>query len=235
MSRLRPMRCVLSTLTVLSCLLAFGTRPVQADPKATCGPPVQTCSDGATCPDGSSCACVPSCPNCRDCAAQVCVPAAKPRPECRTACECAAGLGCFDGKCIAGIAPVYCCDKRECPASEQCQTQSGAMRQCRGPVEHCDVLQSKAQNQLARVLASATRCSADEDCVRVETSTRCGGTCGAWVHHRRADFVRRTVNYLDRSLCAAYERDECPFATPRCVNEAGVCREGRCQGVPPVE
>lgn len=225
-------RLVLATLALVGLLLGF-VAPTWADPRPACSAPVQTCGAEASCPDGFSCACVPSCRNCRDCAAQVCVPGAK--PQCRTACDCDAGLGCVDGACIAGIAPVFCCDSRECPADVQCQSRSGAMRQCRGPVERCDLLQTQAQNQLARVLATSTRCSTDEDCVRIATSTRCQGTCGAWVHHRRADFVRRTVAYLDRSLCAAYERDQCPYATPRCINEVGACREGRCQGVPPIE
>lgn len=222
-------------LTGLVCWLSLSAAPALADPKSACAAPVQTCGGETSCPDGYSCSCVPSCQNCRDCAAQVCVSTPRSKPECRTACECDPGLGCFDGKCIAGFAPVFCCDGRECPEGEQCQSHSGSMSQCRGQADRCDHLQSKALNQLARVLASASRCSVDEDCVRVATSTRCQGTCGAWVHHRRADFVRRTVNYLDRSLCAAYERDGCPYATPRCVNEAGACREGRCQGVPPIE
>lgn len=213
-------------------LFAFATT-ASADPKPQCPAPVQTCGEASACPDGTSCRCVPSCPNCRDCAAQVCVPSGKPKLECRTACDCDPGLGCFDGKCIAGIAPVYCCDGNQCPAGDMCQGRSGRMGQCLEPVERCDLLQEQAQNMLARVLTNSNRCNTAADCVRVETSTRCQGTCGAWVHYRRADMVRRTVGHLDRGICAVHERNQCPYATPRCINESAACVEGRCQGVPP--
>ncbi len=58
------------------------------------------------CPEGYECACVPSCPLCKDCAAQVCVRAKS--AECKTACDCKPGIGCFNERCIPGFAPVYC-------------------------------------------------------------------------------------------------------------------------------
>ena len=78
-----------------------------------CEPPISTCRFGPdihdsltstvpvpqdSCPLGFSCTCVPSCPECDDCDAQVCVP--DPSRQCETACDCRPGLGCFDNRWI---------------------------------------------------------------------------------------------------------------------------------------
>lgn len=108
--------------------------PVKVTPAPLlCAPPVSTCAparDGGLgdCPDGHVCRCVPSCPDCKDCAAKVCVAGAE--PTCRTACDCPPGLGCFDGRCIAGFAPVFCCEEGPCPTGDQCQHGDGRMDTC---------------------------------------------------------------------------------------------------------
>jgi len=104
-----------------------------------CPAPVAVCqnADGNTdgCPAGYDCRCVPSCPNCRDCAARVCV--ASSEPQCRTACDCEPGLGCFDNRCIAGFAPVFCCESDECPAGQQCQHRDGRHDRCDNAEPQC--------------------------------------------------------------------------------------------------
>jgi hypothetical protein len=49
---------------------------------------------------------------------------------CRSACDCPDPLGCFDGLCQAGIAPVYCCTSTECPGNESCQYPDGSYLTC---------------------------------------------------------------------------------------------------------
>lgn len=111
--------------------------------ESICPAPIQTCTikpvadtgTGPTsvpppddCPDGYRCVCVPSCPTCTDCATQVCVrDAAKP---CQTACDCPPGLACFESQCLAGFAPVFCCEGTQCPLREQCQHRDGSMDRC---------------------------------------------------------------------------------------------------------
>lgn len=112
-------------------LAASAGEPTKAD--RMCPAPVSTCQtqpDAAepSCPAGYRCACVPSCPDCRDCAAQVCV--ADPREQCQTACDCSPGLMCDDGRCIAGIAPVFCCESERCPIGQQCQHRDGRLDRC---------------------------------------------------------------------------------------------------------
>jgi len=110
-----------------------GRGPLAFDPAHR---PHDSASVSRACPFGYECTCVPSCPACADCPVQVCVPG--DQPECRTACDCEPGLGCFEGSCIAGFAPVYCCDSDTCPTGAQCQRRDGRMDQCSARcVESC--------------------------------------------------------------------------------------------------
>jgi hypothetical protein len=50
---------------------------------------------------------------------------------CTTACDCDPGLGCFQGGCISGFAPVYCCiDKTNCTGFSACQYPTGNYSTC---------------------------------------------------------------------------------------------------------
>lgn len=113
---------------------ASATHPVRM-----CPAPISVCAPTITgdasivpfpspCPPGHVCACVPSCPECDDCAAQVCIPG--DHAECRTACDCDPGLGCFDGQCIAGFAPVLCCERDGCGDTGICQSETGTFKRC---------------------------------------------------------------------------------------------------------
>ncbi len=207
-----------------------------------CEPPISTCrpsfSTDATrpdiwppddCPVGYSCVCVPSCPECDDCDAQVCV--RDPSRECRTACDCEPGLGCFQGQCIAGIAPVFCCESDVCPVGEQCQSKEGPMGVCE-PDPACFERQQKASRAVSYLVERANKCRVDSDCAFISTDTQCGGTCGAYVNEDLAAHVRRAIDWVDRKVCDGYVEDGCPFATPGCLATVGRCVEERCEAVP---
>lgn len=232
--------------------IAFGQDPSLQDgifdifDRPICEPPISTCTFGPdvsdsltssvpdqqdSCPLGFSCTCVPSCPECDDCDAQVCV--RDPRRQCETACDCPAGLGCFDGRCIAGFAPVYCCDSDVCPAGRQCQERSGEHSRCEDPSNPmCRERVEKISRVIEKLVHVSSYCRADSDCTHIETSTGCGGTCGAFVNKYRADRVEHAIGRLDRAICSSYQEDGCPFATPSCLPLAPACREHRCTGVP---
>ncbi len=200
-------------------------------PISTCGPVVNGDALGwQICPPGSTCACVPSCPACEDCAVRVCV--ADASHECKTACDCAPGLGCFHGQCRAGFAPVFCCDARLCPAEEFCQHRSGEHDRCTAPDPMCTERLRKLNHKIARLVHRASRCEADRDCVHIGTSTQCGGSCGAFINERFEEKVGRRIERLDEKICDGFREDGCPFATPACQAVRGVCVEGRCAGVP---
>lgn len=130
---MKILRSLLPVAVVPLLLLSVESARAGDGGELMCPAPLMVCRNTAGtpdgCPPGYDCACVPSCPNCRDCVARVCIAAAK--PQCRTACDCEPGLGCFDEKCIAGFAPVFCCDSDQCPAGQQCQHRDGRQDQCR--------------------------------------------------------------------------------------------------------
>jgi hypothetical protein len=51
---------------------------------------------------------------------------------CTTACDCMPGLACFNMQCIAGFAPVYCCQSAVCPNGSFCENQTGGFGMCGG-------------------------------------------------------------------------------------------------------
>ena len=86
--------------------------------------------------------------------------------KCQTACDCDAGLGCFDGQCIAGVVPVYCCESDQCPVDSQCQHRDGRPDRCGQACVtsawHCDSPGSACgQDRMCDCTASCAGC---DDC-----------------------------------------------------------------------
>ncbi len=224
---------------------SLSLRPVEFP---VCEPPLSTCRMGPIpleprqpelgpsilsddCPKGYSCTCVPSCPTCKDCDAQVCL--RDPTRECKTACDCQPGLGCFEGRCLAGIAPVYCCDSPICPAGGMCQGSDGVHDLCpRVDDAMCRERQRKISALVHEIVEAGKACHEDSDCAFIGTSTGCGGTCGDYINEDNLRKARRKIAWLDRKICSTYVKDGCPFATPGCLPTRGKCIRGRCEGVP---
>jgi hypothetical protein len=226
---------------VFAAAFALFTAPEARADGEVCEPPVSICGPFQSgdavgwkaCPAGTSCKCVPSIPGARDCPVSVCVP--EPAPECDTACDCAPGLGCFDGTCRAGFAPVYCCDAGTCPEGEMCQDRNGAYDKCSGPDRVCSELLRKVTYKIDHLVKRTSACRSDDDCVYVNTSTGCAGTCGAFVHERYENRVEKIVDHIDRRICDGYVKRGCPVVTPGwrgCLAVRGACVENRCQAVP---
>jgi hypothetical protein len=211
-----------------------------------CSPPISVCNVGPIildgtdasrpdifpppplCPEGYTCTCVPSCPECDDCAAEVCVRSGD--RDCRTACDCPSGLGCFDGRCIAGFAPVYCCDAGPCPQGQQCQHSDGNMDFCGDPM--CEERLAKVHKRVKKWVKRKNRCETADDCVHIDTSTDCRGTCGAFVNQTKREKVAAKIARADKKFCDGYIGDGCPYATPSCAYQEPVCVDGRCTGAP---
>jgi hypothetical protein len=180
------------------------------------------------CPAGFRCTCVPSEPQGKDCAAQVCV--ADPERECKTACDCEPGLGCFEGRCLPGIVPVYCCDSDICPEAQQCQHREGGFDRCQDP--SCSERVGKVGQAIRRIVRGSSYCVQDRDCAPVDTSTRCIGACGAFVNGQRARSVLRGIRRVDAAVCEGFQEAGCPYVTPSCQAQRPVCIQNRCEGVP---
>src|SRR4029450_10836295 len=83
-----------------------------------------------------------------------------------TSCDCDAGLRCFDGQCIAGCAPVFCCESDQCPADQQCQHRDGRQDRCG---QTCTTQAWRCENpggscEQDRVCACSASCPGCEDC-----------------------------------------------------------------------
>ena len=77
----RRFEAILAATISIAAMLVAAPALAEHPDRVTCQP-IATCGDASTspdsqeCPDGHACVCVPSCPLCRDCATQVCVPVA---------------------------------------------------------------------------------------------------------------------------------------------------------------
>ncbi len=225
---------------------AQGFEQVISLDRPVCEAPISTCNfapeDASStyldrrddCPVGYSCVCVGSCPQCDDCDAQVCV--ADERRECDTACDCNPGLGCFNHRCLPGFAAVFCCDSDICPEGQQCQRRTGEHQVCEGdPVDPmCRERIGRVSRTINKIVERNSRCSEDRDCAAIDTGTQCVGSCGRYINHRRADWVERRIDRVDRRLCGDFEEDGCSFEAVACpaVVLRPSCRENRCTGVP---
>jgi hypothetical protein len=96
----------------------------------------------------------------------------------------------------------------------------------------CDRRKRISSKRIDRVIDLIRECSSDADCVQVDTSSTCRPTCGAWVHERYAERVKKLIDYLDQRYCATYQAEGCPMDAQRCAPQRGACVRGRCTGVP---
>jgi len=232
---------IVSALALLTAGFAAGAQelsPVFDD--RVCEPPISLCRpalatdalsssirpDVQRCPSGYECVCVSSRPETDDCAAEVCVQGS----GCKTACDCPTGLGCFEGQCIAGIAPVYCCDSDRCPAGEMCQGRDGEFGRCFDPM--CQERVNKVRRFIENLVSHTNKCEQASDCVQIGTSTQCQGTCGEFVNKEYARRVSARIDWVDEEVCSTYQQDGCPFATPACLAVRPACVHNRCTGVP---
>lgn len=71
-----------------------------------------------------------------------------PQAQCKSACDCAQGEDCRNGRCTPTSPPVYCCSKAGCPSGQACKDQTGSWGTC------------KASN----TCQSACDCQQGEDC-----------------------------------------------------------------------
>ncbi len=89
--------------------------------------------------------------------------------------------------------------------------------------------------KIARKVGRSNHCESAHECVRIDTSTRCRGTCGAWINEERSERLAGKIDRLDERLCASYREDGCPYAAPICLMEKPACVEARCVGLGVVE
>lgn len=92
----------------------------------------------------------------------------------------------------------------------------------------CQRRHAHASSQVERVRAAYRACAADSDCVMVDTSTYCGGTCGEVIHRAGVQQMRRVISHLNATVCRENWRMGCPYGTPACLASRAVCARGEC-------
>ncbi len=134
--------------------------------------------------------------------------------------------GCgHDGRCSPGD---RCICASSCRGCDDC-VQKVCVPACGGP--SCQDRVDEVTRRIGHIVKRASECRHHGDCVQIQTSTHCLGTCGAWVNAQHEHRVERIIDRIDRRTCRSFQDDGCPFATPACMFERGACVDGRCRGV----
>lgn len=71
-------------------------------------------------------------------------------------------------------------------------------------------------------------CSEDAECALVFTDTKCQGACQAAILKANVEDFEQAKRQIDDRACTGYMEDGCSYATPRCMQMAAVCEQGRC-------
>ena len=165
-----------------------------------------------------------------------CVPST---PGCKVRCDCNQGLECVSGKCIAGVAPVYCCDKAGCRAGAACKDKAGKDGKCGGSSGGCkangDCGKPSCRTQLTNCVQTTPTCSSGK-CSNVNktvSNASCNSTTGLCVAAKRC----RSSADCGSASCKQ-SGGTCVLSTPRCTlgrctftsqNQVGrTCRNNAC-------
>ncbi|WP_437775218.1 hypothetical protein [Sorangium sp. So ce1097] len=92
----------------------------------------------------------------------------------------------------------------------------------------CQRLHAHASRQVERVRVAYRACATNSDCVIVDTSTDCGGTCGEVIHRAGVQQMRRVISHLNATVCREHWRMDCPSGAPLCMAVRAVCAGGEC-------
>lgn len=93
----------------------------------------------------------------------------------------------------------------------------------------CANMATAKANAINVAVAAAQTCTADNQCVIVQTGTQCGGTCGAAVNSAAKDAVTVVVQWVDKNICQANDYPkQCGYATPGCIAPNPGCKAGIC-------
>ena len=106
----------------------------------------------------------------------------------------------------------------------------------------CDYLRTEADcaadadamhDAVAMALDGGTACRQDSDCVAMDVSNLCYGTCPVAVHRADVDRVSKAIDDAESALCEVY-MEQCGYSTPQCPARSPVCNQGRCEMAEPL-
>ena len=126
--------------------------------------------------------------------------------------------GCVDGVC------VYAKPTGECPGGMFTPYDSDDCLEAT-----CENLGAAKEEAISAAVAAGKTCTEDAQCVMVDTSTACSGTCGAAVNQSATMAVGYVVGWVDEHLCEAHDyAGQCGYSTPSCSAPDPGCVDGLC-------
>ncbi len=100
----------------------------------------------------------------------------------------------------------------------------------------CAVLKQQYQGMIMDAVSKHQACSAKSDCVVVQTSTACSGTCGQAVNKAGEADVKKAVANADSTVCKPNDyAGKCGYSTPSCAAPDPSCEQGKCVYMPTVK
>lgn len=99
-------------------------------------------------------------------------------------------------------------------------------------LESCNQRLSHANRLVEHVWAYHRACSSHYDCILVDPSTDCQGTCLTPINRVGYEQMRRVVAHLNRTICREHRAMSCPYSTPACLATRPACVHGICIAVP---
>ena len=128
--------------------------------------------------------------------------------------------GCVDGTCVYAkpLPPEGCPTGTFAPYNSP---------ECLGAT--CENMSTSVNGAIDAAVAAAKACTKDKQCVIVQTSTACQGTCGVAVNKDDKSGVKDVVEWVSENICEENDfASMCGYATPSCLAPNPGCEAGAC-------
>ncbi len=93
----------------------------------------------------------------------------------------------------------------------------------------CQERLNQSNSDLSAERKKYLSCAANTECTSVGIGTECRGACPVPVNTVGKPKVQALVTKINQTYCKDYRQDNCPYATPKCVNGKPVCHQKKCE------
>jgi hypothetical protein len=135
-----------------------------------------------------------------------------------------------DDLCDEGLCQLTIINPCVCPPGGGCCEACGQIQMLCLPENagECGSRLDGVGDTISQAVQSHRSCQADADCVLVDTSTACAGSCGHAVALNDKDEVEAAVQEADALWCTDYSSSGCSKLQVRCASLDPVCANGEC-------
>ncbi len=152
-------------------------------------------------------------------------------PQCKVNCDCPQGQGCIQGRCIAGIVPVYCCDKAGCPSKQACTKKNGNAGTCPSTPQcksNSDCGGQSCTQSGSNCIEIFPVCIASGTCSR-SAKTVINADCKAGPSGVRQCIPRKPPQCKTNTDCP---KTQCSQSGNNCITTSYSCSNGSCVPAP---